>query len=167
MTNEQVNHLLEKAILDVISAGVKPGKHINSVVKINNCRTSFGQCVNNDNGYFDIEISKHHLPHGEEAVYRTLVHEVLHTVKGSVGHGAKWQSDAKKVGDYLGFTISRCETSKTLSLPKEIKHQVSCPLCGITFQRSRESNLTLHPEQYYCPNCTKKEGYKVRLKRDF
>lgn len=107
----------------------------------------------------------------EKQVWNTIYHELLHTIKGCMNHGKEWQKWADIVNKALGFNIQRCggdkeeslavmaQRAKTGSQPVHM-HQVSCSKCGRTWTRTRESNLTLHPETYFC----KCGG---RIKRDF
>ena len=117
-----------------------------------------------------IRVSYYYLEAPIDEIRATIMHELCHMVpEAGHGHGAEWKAVASKVNKaYPQYNIKRVGsnlsgTEKEFSLrraasiadvqhkPKRM-HLVVCNCCGTKFYRTKESNLTLHPEQYTC-NC--------------
>lgn len=119
-------------------------------------------------GLNKIRVSVYYLSANIEEVRATIMHELCHMVPESGrGHGKGWQAIAaqvnrnypqyniKRVGSQLAGSVKSFSLRAAASIAeggsKPVRHHiVKCTACGRTWTRSRESNLTLHPEHYHC-----------------
>lgn len=152
------NQLLKKGIKQVIEAGIQPG-HIHPEVILNSrAKTRFGVCRKTPGEYdFQIELNSELLKAKEEKALNTVVHEILHSVKGCMNHGAIWTNYANKMNRKFGYDISRTSTYEKLGLvrPKP-KYLVQCQGCGVEVHRSRRSKLITHINDFACGTCNGK-----------
>lgn len=157
ITQLQLNEMLQETIQEVERAGIEVG-NINPSVKINSATTFYGICKKRGDVY-NIEISKYYLMNPMEQVKQTLVHEVLHTVKGCYNHGKTWKKWADLINKAYGYSISR--TSKHgFHHPeyKEVrrKYKIECTGCGNVWHRQKRSKLVTHAHTYTCGKCKSK-----------
>lgn len=87
----------------------------------------------------------------------TIIHELLHTCKGCLNHGAEWKRLAAKVNRAYGYGIKRTSsadekgcTCRETGTVRHIKHKLVCKNCGHVFVRYRESKLTKMPDHFLC-----------------
>lgn len=118
----------------------------------------WGQCKVVPGG-FTINISAFLLDETTDikGLKNTIIHELLHTCKGCLNHGAEWKRLAAKVNRAYGYNIKRtssadekgctCRDNETI---RQIKHKLVCSNCNHVFIRYKESNLTKHPDRYLC-----------------
>ena len=88
---------------DLLSIGIQPGK-INRWIVNTRAKYRWGQCKEYLPGLFDISIAERLLQDNvsDQATKNTILHELLHTVKGCHGHKGKWKELATKLtGVYL------------------------------------------------------------------
>lgn len=111
-----------------------------------------------------IRVSSYFLDAPKDEIQATIMHEMIHMVPESGhGHGKEWQRIAaivsfnypqyriKRVGSQLASSQNSYPLRAMASVCKRIHHHiVKCEKCGQEFHRTRESNLTLHPELYKC-----------------
>ena len=130
--------------------------------KINTrAKSRWGQCRRLPDGSFEIQIS-HRLLTGEidpTAAKKTIIHELLHTVRGCQDHQKRWKLLADRVNKaYPAYHIKRTSSyqEKGLSEPDTIhqKHYcITCQNCGMRSFRQRASRVVTHPEHYRCFKC--------------
>ena len=74
------------------SLNIQPGE-INSWIVNTRAKNRWGQCKRYLPGLFDISISARLLQDSvsDQAAKNTIMHELLHTVKGCYGHRGKWK----------------------------------------------------------------------------
>ena len=134
---------------------------VRSVV-LDNAIKRFGYCQKNTDGTYKISISRLTFK-DESKLNNTVVHELLHTVQGSSGHGKVWQRNAAYMTRKTGMLITRTsqvpEAIKEESL-KKMKYKIVCEGCGQIIYRARESDLVKHPWKYICSKC-RKDSFKV------
>ncbi len=149
-------------------------------------KSRWGQCRPAARGVFDIEISERLL--GDEvdeiAVKTTIIHELLHTVDGCLGHKGKWRLLAELVGrEYPQYQIKRtssCE-EKGLSqlsqeekpwgeaplsqaaLTRQARYRITCTGCGVQAYRQRASKLIRRPEDFRCGRCGGRLKVEMRV----
>lgn len=100
----------------------------------------------------------------EKGLYNTLLHEILHTCKGCMNHGAKWKEYGEIIRKKYGYEIARVatygesgicdEVIKELKEYREnrekVKHIIRCKKCGYEFKRKRKSKFTENYTGYRC-----------------
>ena len=138
--------------------GIRPGRV--AVWKVNSrAKSRWGQCRELSPGCFEISIAARLLQDdtGDQAAKDTIVHELLHTVKGCGGHRGKWAALAAQVNAALPqYTIKRTASAEEKGLtpdPPAGRYLLRCSECGCEFPRERQSRLVQHPERYRCGVC--------------
>lgn len=100
----------------------------------------------------------------EKGLYNTLLHEILHTCKGCLNHGAKWKEYAEIIRKEYGYEIKRASTYEEKGICEEVaktrkeyrknrekvKHIIRCKKCGHEFKRKRKSKFTENYTIYKC-----------------
>ncbi len=157
---KDLQKLVAVCIADLDSVGIRPGVveqwSINTRAK---CR--WGQCERLPLGAFHISIAACLLQNGvsEQAAKDTIVHELLHTVRGCHDHGKRWKALAQRVNTLLPqYRIQRTATYEEKGLPSTprehiARYAVRCTACGKVYTRERSSRLIQHPEAYRCGLC--------------
>ncbi len=145
---------------DLLSIGIQPGK-VNRWIVNTRAKRRWGQCKRIQPGLFDISIASRLLQEDvdDQAAKNTILHELLHTVKGCKGHKGQWKDLAAKVNRLLPqYTIKRTtsDEEKGLEAPPRVRtnrYAVKCNKCGKEYYREKESKLIQHPENYRCGVC--------------
>lgn len=145
--------LLKEGIEQVKAAGIKPGS-IDPELKVNKRAVKrFGQCRKIMSSKYDFEIEINHKLLGldKEKAMNTVVHEILHTVKGCMNHGKTWQNYASIMNNKFGYDISRTTSYEKVGLERpKAKYEVVCESCSNVFHRQRKSKLITNMSQYRC-----------------
>lgn len=129
------------------------------------CR--WGLCRFVSEGVCDIQISarllKDDVP--DISTKDTIIHELLHTVKGGHTHKGKWKAYAEQVNQaYPQYTIKRTTSyeekgvQKTDRTPRhyDVKYEIRCTRCGGSIYRKKVSKVILRPEKFRCGKCNGK-----------
>lgn len=124
----------------------------------------WGLCEKHPNGVYTISISYRLLADdvADDGAINTIIHELLHTVKGCMNHKEAWKREAEKVNRAYGYNITRCSSAEEKGVepientPQVIKHQFKCKDCGQIINRLRESDFTKHYKDYRCGCCNGK-----------
>lgn len=149
------NELLQKGIEQVNEAGIEPG-YINPEVVVNSrAKSRFGVCRMVPGEYdFQIELNSELLKAKEEKALNTVVHEILHTVKGCMNHGPLWKRHVHTMNTRFGYEISTTSTYEKLGLvPPKPKYIVKCAGCEVEIHRSRRSKLITQTKNFSCGTC--------------
>ena len=96
------------------SLNIQPGE-INSWIVNTRAKNRWGQCKRYLPGLFNISISARLLQDSvsDQAAKNTIMHELLHTVKGCYGHKGKWKVLAMTVNRLLPqYTIKRTTSAE-------------------------------------------------------
>lgn len=154
-SDSELQNFFQKAIQMVKDCGLNL-YDINPIVKMKNFQ-AWGQC-HRKYDTCQIYVSKQLLLTNEHSVMETLLHEVLHAVRGSSGHGYVWQKNAELINRTYGYNIKRVTSSeeKELTLDSKMeayKYVVRCTGCGLSSGKTRRSRLIDHPEWFYCTKC--------------
>ena len=94
-----------------------------------------------------------------QAAKNTILHELLHTVKGCKGHKGQWKELAAKVNRRLPqYTIKRTTSEEEKGFERTVRvrtnrYTVKCSKCGREYHREKESKVIQHPEKYRCGAC--------------
>ncbi len=129
------------------------------------CRWGLCKCVSD--GVYEIQISdrllKDDVP--DISAKNTIIHELLHTVKGGNGHKGKWKVYAAQVNRaYPQYNIKRTTSYEEKGVQKskrapqyyDVKYEIRCTRCGGSVYRRKASKVVLHPEKYRCVKCNAK-----------
>ena len=145
--------------MDMLDAiGVQYGNIIDVIVNYRAHRR-WGQCSVVPGGY-TIEISSVLLDerNDETGLMNTILHELIHSVKGCMNHGAKWKAIAAKVKAAYGYNIKRTSNAAEKGVdeatrPIEYKYIFKCKGCGCTVRRERASKFVQYYQHYHCAVC--------------
>lgn len=131
-------------------------------IKINSrAKKRWGLCTKLPNNTFLIEISSRLLEDDVEkdALMNTVMHEVLHTVKDCLNHGAKWKQCAQLINDVYGLNVKRCTSAEEKNIVSPVEESynyiVACPKCGYQWKYIRKTKCVMHPSRYNHTGCTK------------
>lgn len=152
------NELLQKGIKQVKAAGIEPGNIDPKIVINSRAKTRFGLCRKTPGKYdYQIEINNQLLEADKKKAMNTMVHEILHTVRGCMNHGSTWARHANTMNVKFGYDISRTSSYEKLGIeaPKA-KFTVKCKGCGMEIHRHRKSKLITHTNLYRCGACNGK-----------
>lgn len=149
-----------KAELDKI--GIKYGEIIEWSINTR-AKKRWGQCRKVPGG-FAININAILLDERNdvEGLKNTIIHELLHSCKGCMNHGAEWKELAAKVKRAYGYDIKRTNSAadkgvdkETLPVRKKVepKYIVKCEHCGQVIKRQKRSEFIKHLSLYTCGRC--------------
>jgi len=141
---------------DLKSIGIKQGTVKEWII---NTRASswLGKCRKLPDGSYQISIIEALLfdEVQDKVLKNTIMHELLHTVEGSMKHTGRWLLNAQSVNKRLpNYNIKR-----TNELPKidrnstQYQYAVKCVCCGGIYYRTKMSNIIKNPERYRCGVC--------------
>lgn len=137
----------EKELRD-IGLGKMIPKNLNFTINYR-AKQRLGQCCEKRN----INISSWLLEIGlDHDIKNTIIHEILHTFKDTIGHKAKWQYYANYVNNRTDYHITRTTSidniyarANKVRPRREIhyKWEITCEKCGRVFYRQRIDTRTL------------------------
>ena len=148
--NEKLIRLSKESIreLEDIGLGKMIPKNLNFTINYR-AKQRLGQCCEKQN----INISSWLLEiGGDHDIKNTIIHEILHTFKDTIGHKAKWQYYANYVNNRTDYHITRTtsinkiyEKANKVRPTKEIhyKWEITCTKCGKVFYRQKMTTRTL------------------------
>lgn len=152
------NELLREGIKQVKAAGIEPG-YINPNVKINSrAKTRFGMCRKTPGKYdYEIELNSQLLKADKSKAMNTMVHEILHSVKGCMNHGRLWTRNSEIMNEREGYDISRLSSYSKLGLERpKAKYVIQCVDCDNQILRFKRSKVVTHINNYACGACSGK-----------
>jgi len=99
---KDLQKLIAQCENDLLSIGIQPGKVAKWSINTR-AKSRWGQCKQVGNSVFEINISQQLLQDNitDQAVKDTILHELLHTIDGCMGHKGKWKELAAKVNKEL------------------------------------------------------------------
>ena len=149
-----------KAELDKI--GIKYGEIIEWSINTR-AKKRWGQCRKIPGGYaININVILLDERNDVEGLKNTIIHELLHSCKGCMNHGAEWKRLAERVKRAYGYDIKRtCPAAgigvkkETMPVRKQVepKYIVQCECCGQLIKRQKRSDLIKHTSLYTCGRC--------------
>lgn len=118
----------------------------------------FGQCRRVSPGVFEIDISAFLLDDSISDIpaMNTVIHELLHTVKGCSNHGERWKFLAAQVNSaYPKYSIKRASTWEEFGITppaydSAYHYMIECTSCGTRSYRKRATKVTQNPANYRC-----------------
>ena len=141
--------------LDAI--GIRYGKILRWEVNTK-AKRRWGQCCTVPGG-FTININVDLLDENisDEGLKNTIIHELLHSVKGCRGHDKNWKRYATMVNRAYGYNIKRCssEEEKGVHRDKEqfAKYILECKVCHTKFYMQRMCGSVRNPELCHHIGC--------------
>ena len=139
-------------------AGIDTG--IIAEVRINSrAKKRWGLCTRLVDGTFAIEISDRLLEDTieEDALYNTVMHEVLHTSKDCLNHGKLWKEHAETINRIYGLNVKRCTSAEEKNLQEttdeDTNYIVMCPKCGYQWKYIRLTKCVKNPKRYTHNGC--------------
>lgn len=99
------------------------------------------------------------LPDSE--VINVIVHEILHMIVNSSGHGHVWMEGASRMMErypQLSITVvanQKASIEFAKALPKRKVYRITCPKCGKVWKYYHKCDVVKHAEAgyCYCPRC--------------
>lgn len=149
---------IKKAINMLESAGVHCGNIIDC--EVNTRAKRWGQCRKVPDGYvISINASLLDERNAEDGLMNTILHELIHSVKGCFNHGKNWKAVAEKINRKYGYNIKRISSAEekgvsSETIPKRnVKYKFVCSGCGAEVVRERASKFTNNCQNYHCAKC--------------
>ena len=102
-------------------------------LKISNLRKIRGKCLCLNNKYTIEIMDKLVKTNDVKMIKRTLAHELLHTVEGSMNHKGKWIENAKKAEEKYHYGLFEAYSETTIDSDKKIKNVFYCEHCNLTY----------------------------------
>ena len=149
--NQKLKRLVKESEkeLQAIGLGDKLKSDIEYTINYK-AKKRLGQCCEKQ----DINISSWLLEIGDDHdIKNTIIHEILHTFKDTIGHKAKWQYYASYVNNRTDYHITRTtsinkiyEKANKVRPTKEIHYRwkITCTKCGKVFYRQRINTKVLN-----------------------
>ncbi len=165
---KNLNKLASECEAELRSIGIEVGK-VSKWTVDTRAKSRWGLCRYDTNGAFEIKISAMLLQDDVDdiAAKDTIIHELLHTVKGCVGHKGKWKEYADKVNSHFPqYHIKRTTAYEEKGLEqidrkRTNRYCVKCTACGQEYFRETRSSIITNPGRYRCGVC---KGNLVRIK---
>jgi predicted SprT family Zn-dependent metalloprotease len=157
---KKLNELAIECMAELDEIGIQYGNVVKWEINTR-AKKRWGLCTRLPNGNYVISISNRLLEDNvaEQSAKDTIIHELLHTVKGCMNHKAEWKYQADKVNRAYGYNIKRCTSYEEKGIerpeatPREIKHKFVCKDCGKVYTRTKESKFTKNWQRYRCGVC--------------
>ena len=150
--NEKLIRLSKESIreLEDIGLGKMIPKNLNFTINYK-AKKRLGQCAGNKR---DINISSWLLEIGlDHDIKNTIIHEILHTFKDTIGHKARWQYYAGYVNNRTDYHITRTTSIDNIYArankvrPRRemgYKYEITCEKCGKVFYRQKMTTRVLN-----------------------
>lgn len=139
--------------------GIEYGNVVDFTVNTR-ARNRWGQCRVVPGGYsININVVLLDERNSVDGLINTILHELLHTCKKCMNHGAEWKRLAAMVYRAYGIDIQRTSSAEEKGVAEEtrpeknIKHKFVCEGCGQVIVRQRESEFTKRYTAYTCGRC--------------
>ena len=154
-----INILYDEAYKIVSDAiGEENIGHVTKVSANTRAKSRWG-CCKSDNGgkSYKLEIAERLLQGDADynQVLSTMVHEILHTCKGSHHHDAVWQNNAYRVMQkYPYLKISRTNSAADFNIKNEREeYAIECEKCGYVYKTDRKRRCISKPWNYIHNGC--------------
>ena len=166
---KNLNVLINRAVNELKSLGIEAG-YINEVTTMPSKNQNWGDCRKTMNGY-KIRINECLLDDivDDKATMDTVIHEVIHTVKGCMNHKAPFKKVAELVNNAYGYDVKRTTSCAEKGIEKNfistIKYIIECNNCGNKNYYSRKTKIVksiLNNENRYICSCCKSDKLVAR-----
>ena len=165
-----LNKITEECRQEIESIGITCGE-VKRVVVNYRAKARWGQCKGLKGGGYEINISSQLMSDDVDivALKTTVIHELLHTVKGTRGHTGLWKEYAELMNDTYGYNIKRCTPAYEKGITEEQrasmipKYFIECTNCGLVYDYCRRTKIVAmfmdDPKgahnRYRCGKCKK------------
>ena len=153
---KDLEKLVAECKADLDSIGIRYGCVVRWEINTR-AKRRWGQCEKLLGGFYAISISARLLQDdvNDMAVKNTILHELLHTVKGCHGHTGLWANLAAKVNRCLPqYTIQRRTDAEEKSVERaDPRYVLKCTGCGKEYGRYRMTDFVRCPRSYRCGDC--------------
>ena len=127
----------------------------------NRAKCRLGLCTKISSDTFDISIAGFLLNDENNITLAksTIIHELLHTIKGCFKHTGKWKELAclinEKFPEYnIKRTFNRTEIADIVNLKEPtFRYILKCKSCGQEILRQRKSKAVINYKKYRCSKC--------------
>ena len=165
---------LEKLLADVLkdfdALDIEYGKIV-SITPNTRAKSRWGQCQKKYDG-FHINISSALLADDvpDFGAKDTIAHEVCHTIKGCMNHGATWKQYAQ-ILSVFGYNVKRTNSAadKGIDVEKHIenkyKYVITCSKCGCKNYYSKKTKVvsTIMNSKYHTYSCGKCHSHNLKV----
>ena len=165
----KIKTIYEECRAEQRSVGIPCPENI-TTIKINSrAKSRFGSCrVVKSLGrikYYEIELSAELFKSCDKDIKAVLHHEMIHTCRGCMNHGARWKEYAARLNARYGYNIQRTTSYESLGLERpekkeNVKYIIVCENCGMKIERKRKCRLVTETNNYRCGKC----GGKLKLR---
>lgn len=166
---KNLNKLLAEVLEDFDALDIKYGKIV-EITPNSRAQSRWGQCRKRPNGYYiNINVALLADNISDQGAKETIAHEVCHTIKGCMNHGATWKHYAQLLSVF-GYNIKRTNSAadKGISAEAQIasknyKYEVRCEKCGNSnfYQKAGKVVTTLSTQKYHGYRCGKCGSHKL------
>ena len=89
----------------------------------------------------------------DKDIKNTIIHEILHTFKDTIGHKAKWQYYARYVNNRTEYNITRTTSINNIyakaNIQRPTKHihykwEITCTKCGAVWKKQKMTTKVLN-----------------------
>lgn len=161
--------LIDVCLAEVTEAGLEPGNITEWTIN-RRAKKRWGQCTRKTNGEYTIQIAARLLEDdriSEKSCKNTMIHEILHSCPGGMGHTGKWKEYAKKMNDQYGYDIKRTTSGKEKGVENyrvtsrlNYKYMFRCRYCGNTIIKKKRCKFTHYYKNYKCMMCGRAHAYR-------
>lgn len=143
--------MVKQVVPDVPADKIKPD------VRLFESATTWGQCRQYGD-QFIISLNSHLLELEKvDPALETLLHEILHTIRGCWNHGPKWKRLAGQLNSRYGCDIKTTATASEKGanavIAKHFKYYIQCKKCGEQHGLQRRTKAYKQPELYTHTGC--------------
>lgn len=154
-----IKQYVEDARQQLIDAGYGEVKNYTYETNLSKKMTRVLACIRRlpeDFKAFEIRVSVLYARTNPTALKQTIMHELIHSLKGCMNHGIHWQRAAANINAAYGYQIAR--TSDAGAAYKEAKnemarYEVVCQGCGAVHKYTKQSKAVKYPELFHCGRC--------------
>ena len=137
LTQNKVDKILQQVIQEMKDILPLDTNKILKKVSITKTKTSLGKCTILCGGLFKISLSKYLLECDEKLIKETIIHELIHTLKGCFNHGYSFIRYANFVKFKTGYNIVIKNSNPQFGQKIQKKYKITCLDCGKVFYRHR------------------------------
>lgn len=166
------NNLIATCLKEVQTAGIQPGTIRNWEIN-RRAKKRWGQCSKDKNGEYSIQIAARLLEDdrvSEKACKETIIHEILHTCPGGMGHTGKWKEYADIMNAKYGYHIKRTTSGEEKGIENyspsrrlENRYMFRCRRCKSVIVKKKKCKFTHYYRNYSCVTCGLKHAYEKYL----
>lgn len=159
-------------INEVKNAGIQPGNIVSWSIN-RRAKKRWGLCTKHKDGTCEIQIAEALLEDeriSEQACKETMIHEILHSCDGCMGHTGLWRKYASMMNDMYGYNIKRTTSGSEKGVEDyaptrqlAYRYCFKCRRCGQIIWKKKACKFTKYHRNYTCLLCgTSRAFVKVK-----